>query len=135
MSHFALNFKSCHCHHGVAFALVMVLSLPSQCCLHIGCGFIVAIIVSPLSSHCHSVTFVVTLLQCCLRHRIIIVLLLLWCCLHHCIVMVSLSWVHHHHFIVVPLLSHHCSFIIAIVVLPSLLHCRGVHRHFIIAIM
>jgi len=35
----------------------------------------------------------------------------------------------------VPLLSHHCGFVIAVVVSPSSSHCHGVHHHFIIAVV
>src|SRR6266850_926105 len=40
------------CRRDVAFTSVAVLLLPSQCHLHISCSFIVAIAVSPSSSHC-----------------------------------------------------------------------------------
>src|SRR6266850_2204789 len=101
-----LWFHCCHC--GVTFVFVMVSLLPSQCCLHVGRHFIVAIAVSPSCQSqfrcCHrSVTFVVALSQC--HHR-------------SCI-------------IVVPLLSHHRSFIVAVAVLPSSSHCC----HFVIAVV
>src|SRR6267142_1235366 len=89
------------CRRGVAFIVAL-----SQCRRH---GFVVAIVVSPSSSHCCSVVIAVALLRwlCChiiavslspspchLHHHIVTVFVaisssLLWCRLHRCIVTVS----------------------------------------------
>src|SRR6266850_282747 len=50
-----------HCHHGVAFVSVTVLSSLSWCHLRVGHGFVVAVTVSPSSSHCHSFVIIVVL--------------------------------------------------------------------------
>ena len=98
LSHYGVTFTVtlswlCYCRHGVAFASVMVLSLPSQC--HLRCCIVV---VSLLQSH-HCSAFAValswfcrrrhgvTLLQFCHRHRgvafmsVTVSLLPLQCCL------------------------------------------------------
>src|SRR6267142_1770706 len=73
----------CCCHRGVAFMSITVSSLPLQCCLHVGCGFIIAIAVSPSCwswfRRCHcgvtftSVTVLSLPLRCRLHCRIIAV--------------------------------------------------------------
>src|SRR6267142_2301679 len=113
-------FHCCRC--GVAFASVVVSSLPLRCRLHIGCSFIVAIMVSPLSLHHRSVIIAVTSLWCLHCHIVVVSSLPLQCRLHHRIVAILLlpSWCRLH--------VYH-SFIIAIAVLPSRrLRFRHCHR-------
>src|SRR6267142_2356163 len=110
-------------HHSVTFTVAL-----SRCRLHVSRGFVVAITVSPLSSHCCS-AFAVASSQFHHRHCgfVITVVVLLspsWCRLHHRIVMVLLllSWCH--------LCICH-GFVVAIMVLPShkswfCVHHRGV---------
>src|SRR6266850_1419797 len=50
--------RFCRCHHGVTFTSVMVSSSLLWCRLRVGRGFIVAIVVLPLSSHCHGFVIV-----------------------------------------------------------------------------
>src|SRR6266850_1537151 len=144
-----------HCRSFVVTVMVSPSSLHCR-------GFVVAVVVSPshLSRFCHhccSVAFMSVAVSsspswCCLHHRIVTVSSLSWCCLHRCIVTVSSSWFHRHHcgvafvvallrcrhrsrIVVVPLLSHRCSFIVAIAMSPSLSHCCSVHCHFIITVV
>src|SRR6266850_2178540 len=142
----------CRCHSRV----VVVPSL-SHCC-----GFVVAVVVSPshlswFCRRCCGVAFVLVVvlsspLQCCLHRRIVTVLLSSQYCLYRHIVAVSssrfrrrhcgvafviaLSWCRRRSRVVaVPLLSHRCSFIVAVAVSPSSSHCHGVHCHFIITVV
>src|SRR6266850_2120208 len=84
-------------HHrcrGVAFASVMVSSLPLWCRLRVSHSFIVAFVVLPSSSHHHGFIVVVVLPSSSHCHGVIVTvsLLPLWCRLCCCIIMVSLSW-------------------------------------------
>jgi len=106
----------------------------------------------PLLLLCHGcVVATITLWWCLCRRGVAFAVTLLWFCHCYHIVMVLSSWFHHHchgvaftiislqfhhcsHIIAVPLLSHCCSFVVAIAVLPSSLHCHGVCCHFIITI-
>src|SRR6267142_996579 len=114
-----LSPSQCCLHH----CIIVVSSLPSWCCLHIGHGFVIAIVVLPSSSHHCGVVVAVALLWC--PHCCIITVSLLpsWCC----IVAVSLSWFcrHCHGFC-----HHYHSFVITITVSSSLsqfyCHCHGV---------
>src|SRR6267142_1652472 len=127
--------------HGVAFTSVTVSSSPSQCHLHVGHGFVIAIAVSPscwLRFHrCHcGVTFVVALLQCCRCSRVVVVPSLLHRHSFVVTIMVLPSSSHRHGFIVVMVLpsSSHCRSVIVTVSL-SPLRCRLlIGRSFIIAI-
>src|SRR6266850_389301 len=63
------QFHCCHC--SVAFMLVVVSLSPLPCRLHVGCGFIIAIMVLPLLLHHHGVIVAVILLWC-LHCRIVV---------------------------------------------------------------
>jgi len=107
-------------HYGVTFTVTS-----SRCRLHVGHGFIVAITVSPLSSHRCS-AFAVASLQFHHHHcgfviTVVVLLSLSWCRLHHRIVTVllSLSWCH--------LCICH-GFVVAVTVLPLGQSWFHVHR-------
>src|SRR6267142_1947507 len=128
----------------------VIATVTSWCHLHVGRGFVVAITVSPLSSHCRGVVIAIVSLRClhcrivmvssspsqCRLHCHIVAVssLPLWCHLHVChgfviAVAVSpscLSWFCHcHHGVafIVALSQCHCHS--RIVVVPSLSHCCG----------
>src|SRR6266850_5632958 len=144
-----------HCH---GFVVAVMVSPSSSHCR----GFVVAVVVSPshlswFHRRCCGVTFVSVTVSslpswCCLRRCIVTVLSSSQCCLHCRIVVVLSSRFHRRHcgvaFIIalswcccrsrvvaVPLLSHRCSFIVAVAVSPSSSHCRSVRCHFIITVM
>src|SRR6267142_5725996 len=101
---------------GVAFMSVVVLSSPSRCCLH--CRIVTASSGSQCCLHRH----IVAVSSSQFRHRhcgVAFVVALLWCRRRSRIV-------------VVPLVSHRCSFIVTVAMLPSSSHCCGVCCHFII---
>src|SRR6267142_1349103 len=90
--------SSSHCRH-------VVTAVTSWCRLHIGCGFVVAIVVSPLSSHRGGVVIAVMSLRGLCRRIVAVSSSPSWCCLRVC---------------------H--GFVIAVTVLPShrswFCHCR-----------
>src|SRR6267142_464527 len=89
----------------------VIATVTSWCHLHVGRGFVVAITVSPLSSHCHGFVIAVAVSPSCLS----------WFChCHHGVAfIVALSQCHcHSRIVVVPSLSHCCGFVITIVVSP-----------------
>src|SRR6267142_1318443 len=102
----------------------VIATVTSWCHLHVGRGFVVAITVSPLSSHCRGVVIAIVSLRC-LHCRIVMVSSSPSQCRLHCHIVAVSSlplWCH----------LHVCrGFVITIVVSPSSLHCR----HFVIAIM
>src|SRR6266850_1790213 len=93
-------------HHRV------IATVTSWCHLHVGHGFVVAIVVSPLLSHCRGVVVAVMSLWCLRCHIVAVSSSLLQCRLHRRIVVVSSSpsWCRLH-------VCH--SFIVAIAVSPS----------------
>src|SRR6266850_2578307 len=93
-------------HHRV------IATVTSWCHLHVGHGFVVAIVVSPLLSHCRGVVVAVMSLRCLRCHIVAVSSSPLQCRLHCRIVVVSSSpsWCHLH-------VCH--SFIVAIAVSPS----------------
>src|SRR6267142_1814748 len=144
-----------HCH---GFVVAVMVSPSSSHCR----GFVIAVVVSPshLSRFCcrccgvafMSVAVSLSPSRCCLRHRIVMVSLSSRCCLYRHIVVVSLSRFrcrhcgvafvvallqcrHRSRIVAVPLLSHHCGFIVAVAMSPSSSHCHGVRCHFIIAVV
>src|SRR6266850_566428 len=93
--------------------IVTVLSSLLWCRLHVGHGFVVAVAVLPLSSHCHGFV-IVTLSRCC-RHGFVVA------------IVVSPSLSHCRGVVVaVVLLQCLCCRIVAVSSLPS--PCR-LHRH------
>src|SRR6266850_1893400 len=97
LSHHGVTFvitlsRFCHRRHSVTFASVTVLSSLLWCCLRVGHGFVVAVAVLPLSSHCHGFVVVVVLPSSSHCHGVIVMVSLspLWCHLHRRIVAVSL---------------------------------------------
>src|SRR6266850_7056875 len=101
-----LSWFCCHCC-GVTFVSVTVSLLPLQCRLHVGCGFVITVAMSPSCwlwfHHCH--------------HGVAFVVASSWC--HRC-----------SHIVMVPSLSHCRGFVITIVVSPSSSH----HHSFIVAV-
>src|SRR6267142_1319162 len=63
-------FRCCHC--SVTFTSVAVSSSPLQCRLRVGCGFVIAITVSPSSSHCGGVIVAVASLWCLHCHIVVV---------------------------------------------------------------
>src|SRR6267142_1978765 len=111
--------RFCRRRCGVAFMSVAVLSSPSRCCLH--CRIVTASSGSQCCLHRH----IVAVSSSQFRHRhcgVAFVVALLWCRRRSRIV-------------VVPLVSHRCSFIVTVAMLPSSSHCCGVCCHFIITIV
>src|SRR6267142_820160 len=90
----------------------VIATVTSWCRLHVGHSFVVAIVVSPLSSHCCGVVVAVMSLRCLRCHIVAVSSSPLQCRLHCRIVVVSSSpsWCHLH-------VCH--SFIVAIAVSPS----------------
>src|SRR6266850_2361691 len=111
--HCATNPSIHHCCHRVA-----AISSPLS---HHGVTFTVT---SSWFRRCHyNVAFIVTLLQCRCRSRVIVVPSLSHCCSFVVAIMVS------------PSSLHCCGFVVAVMMSPSSSHCRGVRCHFIITVV